>query len=150
MTDLLEIGHAIRDAYASSVSEGHAAWMGYAGDGMRVYHVPELPGDGHPIDVSQLGGAADAESDALAKIDTRITVDTVRAIGDDMLALETTFTGTLPDGPAFRYPNVLLYTFRDGKIVQLVEVASADMWSTLRAALATVGFGAGRDSANAG
>src|ERR1700722_9038036 len=134
-TDLLDIGNRIRDAYAMSIAEGHAAWLGSAAVGMQVFHVPELPGDGTPVDPSQIQAGADAETGALEKINCRINVEAVRQAGDDLLMLETVFTGTLPDGTDFRYPNVLLYTFRDAKIVRLVEVASADMWITLSKAL---------------
>lgn len=136
MTDLLDIGNKIRDAYASSIGDGHAAWMGYAAKGMTVYHVPELPGDGTPLgDLDKLAAGADAETAALEKISCRINVETVRQAGDDLLILDCVFTGVLPSGDPFSYPNVLLYTFRDGKIARLVEVASADMWSTLSKAL---------------
>ena len=136
MTDLLDIGSTIRDAYATSIGEGHKAWMGYAAKGMTVYHVPELPGDGTPLgDLDQLAAGADAETSALEKISCKITVEAVRQTGDDLLILECVFTGVLPSGDAFSYPNVLLFTFRDDKIARLVEVASADMWSTLSKAL---------------
>jgi ketosteroid isomerase-like protein len=134
-TNLIEIGNQIRDAYATSMGDGHAAWLGYAAPGIQVFHVPELPGDGTPIDPEQVRAGAEAEVDALAKINCRIDVATVRQAGDDLLMLETVFTGTLPNGSDFRFDNVLLYTFRDGKIVRLVEVASGDMWSTLQKAL---------------
>jgi ketosteroid isomerase-like protein len=143
MTTLEDIGNEIRDAYAVSMSAGHACWMRYVGEGMRVFHVPELPGDGTPVDVSRIGQQADAEVVGLAKLDTRITVQAVRQVGDDLLILETEFTGTIPGGKAFSYPNVLLYSFADGKIVRLVEVGSRDMWSSLRAALAEVGYSRG-------
>ncbi|MFI5053229.1 MAG: nuclear transport factor 2 family protein [Acidimicrobiia bacterium] len=133
--NLIEIGNQIRAAYATSMGDGHAAWLGHAGPGMQVFHVPELPGDGTPIDPEQVRAGAAAEVDALAKIQCRIDVETVRQAGDDLLILETVFTGTLPDGNDFRFDNVLLYTFRDGKIARLVEVASGDMWSTLSKAL---------------
>ncbi len=141
MTDLLAIGNIIRDAYNSSIADGHAAWRDHVADGLQVYHVPELPGDGTPVDLRMLGDAGQAETDALGKLDTRITVETVRQAGDDTVILETTFTGALPNGTRFRFPNVLMYTFRDGKIVGLVEVASAEMWSTLQAALRAVASG---------
>jgi ketosteroid isomerase-like protein len=134
-TNLLEIGNQIRDAYATSIGAGHTAWLGHAAPGMQVFHVPELPGDGTPIDPEQIRAGAEAEVDALAKIDCNIAVETVRQVGDDLLVLETVFTGTLPSGDDFRYDNVLLYTFRDGKIVRLVEVAPGDMWSVLSKAL---------------
>jgi len=41
--------------------------------------------------------------------------------------------------PEPAYPNVLIFTFREGKIVQLVEVASAEMWSALQDAMRAVG-----------
>jgi ketosteroid isomerase-like protein len=134
-TNLIEIGNEIRDAYASSIAEGHAAWLAYAGPGMQVFHVPELPGDGTPIDPELARAGAAAEVDALAAIRCRIAVESVRRAGDDLLVLETVFTGTLPGGDDFRYDNVLLYMFEDGRITRLVEVASGDMWSTLSKAL---------------
>jgi ketosteroid isomerase-like protein len=135
-TNLIEIGNHIRDAYAASNGEGTATWLSYGAPGLQVFHVPELPGDGTPFDPTQLGDSVGAEADALEKIHCRIDVQTVRQLGDDTLALETVFTGVLPDGNDFRYTNVLIYTFRDGRIVRLVEVASEDMWSTLSKALA--------------
>ena len=134
-TDLLEMGNLIRDAYASSIAEGHASWIGLAAPGLQVFHVPALPGDGTPIDPELVKAGAEAESAALEKISCRIDVQEVRAVGDDLLILEAVFTGTLPDGTAFRYSNVLLYTVHDGRITRLVEVASEDMWSTLSRAL---------------
>jgi hypothetical protein len=135
-TNLVEIGNDIRDAYNSSNAEGTAKWLSYAGPGLQIFHVPELPGDGTPFDPSQLGDSVDAEGSALEKINCKIDVQSVRQLGDDTLALETVFTGTLPGGDDFRYSNVLIYTFRDGKIARLVEVASEDMWTTLSKALA--------------
>jgi hypothetical protein len=133
--DLQEIGERIQAGYASSIAEGHAAWTGHVGPGMQVFHVPAMRGDGTPIDPSMLAGAADAEVVALAKISCRITVDAVRHAGDDLLILEAVYTGVLPNGDDFSYPNVLLFTFVDGAIARIVEVASAEMWSTLARAL---------------
>jgi hypothetical protein len=45
------------------------------------------------------------------------------------------FTGTLPSGDDFRYENTPIYTFREEKIVRLIEVGSQDMWTTLSKAL---------------
>lgn len=140
MTTLQDIGHEIQSAYASSMSAGHAAWMSHMGPDMRVFHVPELPGDGQPLPTAGIGDQAGAEVDALAKLNTRINVQSVREAADDLLILETLFTGTLPNGTDFAFPNTLLYTFRDGKIARLVEVASQEMWTTLRAALAEFGY----------
>jgi hypothetical protein len=134
-TNLLDIGARIQAGYASSIAEGHAAWTGHVGEGMQVFHVPAMRGDGTPIDPSQLAGAADAEVVALEKISCRITVDAVRQAGDDLLILEAVYTGVLPNGENFSYPNVLLFTFDDDSITRIVEVASADMWSTLARAL---------------
>jgi ketosteroid isomerase-like protein len=128
---LLGIGNSIRDAYASSVGEGHASWLGYCAQGMQVYHVPALPGDGTPIDPPRIGAGASAETKALEAIRCRIGVEAVRQAGDDTLILETVFTGTLSSGDDFRYDNTLIYTFRDDKIVRLIEVGSEDMWTTL-------------------
>jgi ketosteroid isomerase-like protein len=148
MTTLLDIGHEIRDAYASSMAAGHSAWMSYMGEDMRVFHVPELPGDGSPRPAAGIGDQAGAEVSALDKMNTRINVKTVRQASDDLLILETQFTGTFPNGTDFSYPNVLLYTFSSGKIVRLVEVASEQMWTEMRAALAEFGYKSG-DAASA-
>ena len=148
-TNLIELGNQIRDGYASSVAEGHAAWMHYISpDGMRHIHVPEMThkADGQldfpPSDDSEV----EAKAHALDMIKTRVVVENVRQAGNDMLILETLYTGTLPDGNDFRYPDTQLFTFRDGKIVQLIQVASAEMWATLLGALKTVsapGYDAG-------
>ncbi len=140
MLDLLAVGNEIKDGYGTSISDGHAAWQAYARDGMRVYHVPELPGDGTPVDLSKLLAAGRGGTEALSKLGTRITVEAVRQAGENTLILESVFTGTLPDGAPFRYPNVIIFSFRDGSIEQLVEVASAEMWSTLQQAMRATGY----------
>jgi hypothetical protein len=140
MIDLLAIGNALRAGYNTSIAEGHAVMNAHFGPGVRVYHVPELPGDGTPVDLSKLGPAAEAETSALAKLEARINVETVRQTGDDTIVLETVFTGTLPNGSAFRFPNVLIYTFDGDKVSRLIEVASAEMWSTLQQAFIDLGF----------
>src|ERR1700722_4955109 len=139
-TNLIEIGHKIRDGYASSVTEGHAAWMHrISPDGMRHIHVPEMTHKADGVDLPPADDSeVEAKAHALDMINTRVSVENVRQAGDDVLILETLYTGTLPDGKEFRFPDIQLFTFHDAKIVQLIQVASAEMCATLLGAMKTL------------
>ena len=137
--DLLEIGHRIQEAYASSVAEGHAAMGAYTAHDVEIVHVPEVAADGHSS-AEKLEGRAEAEAAALAELKAHLTIETVRQAGDDLLILETALSGTLPDGTDFRFPEAMLHTFRDGKIVRTVLVGSTEMFSTLAPVMKELGY----------
>jgi hypothetical protein len=68
----------------------------------------------------------------------RVKVNNVRQLGDDLLVLETVYSATLPGGEDVSFDDVIMWTFKNGRIVRQVQVASTDMWETFRNALQAV------------
>jgi hypothetical protein len=105
-------------------------------EGYLHVHIP--PG-GHKIDGEWMlpkGPEVLAATAAkYAVINLQHTVHHVRQIGDDLLVLETTMSATLPDGRAVSFPDVVMWTFKNGRIVRQVQIASKETWTTLRDAL---------------
>lgn len=137
--DLLEIGHRIQEAYGKSVAEGHAAMGAYTAHDVEIVHVPEVAADG-ASSADKLEERGKSEAAALAKLQARLTIEAVRQAGDDLLILETALTGTLLNGTDFRFPEAMLHTFRDGKIVRTVLVGSTEMFSRLAPVMKELGY----------
>jgi ketosteroid isomerase-like protein len=137
--DLIEIGSKIQSAYASSVAEGHAAMSAYTSDNVSVFHVPAVAADGTSSG-EKLARRSEAEVSALKGINAALTVDAVQQAGDDTLILETNLSGTLPNGLDFRFPEVMIYTFQEGKIVRMILVGSNEMFSTLAPVMKELGY----------
>jgi ketosteroid isomerase-like protein len=137
--DLLEIGTKIQKAYASSIAEGHASMNDYRADHISVIHVPAVKADGTSSG-DKMGRRAEAEVAALKGLNAKLTVEAVQQAGDDTLILETALSGTLPNGQDFRFPEVMIYTFEDGKMVRLIAVGSTEMFSTLAPIMKELGY----------
>jgi hypothetical protein len=147
--ELLEIGHRVRDAYASSFAEGSKLSNQLASpEGYLHVHIP---GVSHKQDGEWITPASDygaGQSEAFARINLRVTVNNVRQLGDDLLVLETVYSATLPDGRDVSFDDVIMWTFEGGRMVRQVQVASTEMWDTLREALVAVsapGYAAGTE-----
>lgn len=137
--ELLEIGRRVQAAYASSFAEGSRILNEIASpEGYLHVHIPGVSHkrDGEWITPSSDYGAGQA--DVYARIGLRVRVDDVRQLGDDLLVMEAVFSATLPDGRDVSFGDVIMWTFRDGRVVRQVQVASTEMWDTLRDALVSV------------
>lgn len=136
--NLAEIGERLRAAYNSSFAEGLKGFQELV-DPAGYLHV-HIPAVSHKKDGEWLTPKTDYTQQAavMAKINLRVTVNSVRQIGDDLLVLETIYSATLPSGEDVAFDDVVMWTFKDGRIVRQIQVASEEMWETLRTALQTV------------
>jgi hypothetical protein len=147
--ELLEIGRRVQAAYASSFAEGSKILNEIASPGGYL-HV-HIPGVSHKQDGEWITPASDygsGQADVFAKINLRVAVNDVRQLGDDLLVLEAVFSASLPDGRDVTFDDVIMWTFVNGRVVRQVQVASTEMWDTLRDALVAVnapGYGAGTE-----
>jgi ketosteroid isomerase-like protein len=146
---LLEYGYRVRDAHASSFAEGMKAMNELASpDGYLHVHIPAV---NHKQDGEWLVPKADygaAQAKNMAAINLRVKVNNVRQIGDDLLVLETVYSATLPDGKDVAFDDVILWTFKNGRMVRQIQVATPGMWDTLVKALQAVnapGYAKGRE-----
>jgi hypothetical protein len=139
--DLVEIGHRFRDAHASSFSEGQRVSSEYfASEGYLHVHIPAAPHKQDGEWIIPKSDTAEGQADVMGRINLRVRVNKVRQLGDDLLVLETTYSATLPDGRDVSFEDVIMWTFnKDRRITRQVQVASTEMWDTLRDALQTVG-----------
>jgi hypothetical protein len=93
-------------------------------------------------------GKYGATAEVMKRISLGVAVNSVRQIGDDLLVLETVYSAILPSNERVSFDDVILWTFKNGRIVRQIQVASGKMWDTLRDALQTVsapGYAAGRE-----
>jgi hypothetical protein len=136
--NLAEIGNRVRDAYNSSFAEGSKVFHELA-DPAGYLHV-HIPAVSHKQDGEWMVPSDNyaATADVMGRIKLRVTVNNVRQIGDDLLVLETVYSATLPSGEDVSFDDIVMWTFKDGRVVRQIQVASTLMWETLRNALQTV------------
>jgi ketosteroid isomerase-like protein len=134
--ELLEIGNRVRAAYASSFAEGVQLFNQLcAPEGYLHVHIPAVS---HKQDGEWIVPPADGRRETasvMGRINMRVAVNSVRQLGDDLLVLETVYTATAADGKDASFDDVILWTFKNGRIVRQVQVASTEMWDTFRNAL---------------
>jgi ketosteroid isomerase-like protein len=146
--NLLDVGNRIRDAYAASFAEGLKLFNELAEpQGYLHVHIPAVSHkqDGEWITPDTKYGA---QAEVMGRIHLRVSVNNVRQIGDDLLVLETVYSATLPGGKDVSFDDIILWTFKNGRITRQIQVASTQMWDTLRNALQTVsapGYAAGNE-----
>ncbi len=133
--DLEAIGNELREAYAVSVAKGHEVFGSYMAPDMKSFHVPAGAHDGEQDITPEM---AAQEAGALEKLGGRLSVESVRVIGDDTLVMERVLTGTFPDGAAFRFQMASVFTFRDGKCVRSIGFVPKETSEGLAAAFRQV------------
>jgi hypothetical protein len=134
--------------YNQAAEQAHNQVAGHAPDVVGIVNEladPEgflhvhIPPGGHKIDgewmMPKSIDGVKAYAEKTGAINLRRTVDHVRQIGDDLLVLEITMSATLPDGRDVSFPNVMMWTFKNGRVVRQIQVASKELWVTLRDAL---------------
>jgi ketosteroid isomerase-like protein len=147
--ELFKIGNQIRDAYASSFAEGLKLFNQLcAPEGYLHVHIPAVSHkqDGEWITPGSDYGVQTAA--VMGRINLGVVVNNVRQLGDDLLVLETVYSATLADGTNVSFDDVILWTFKNGRIVRQVQVASTAMWDTFRNALQALnapGYSAGSE-----
>jgi ketosteroid isomerase-like protein len=147
-TSLLDIGNRIQRAYASSFAEGLQAFNEVVDpDGYLHVHIPAVS---HKQDGEWItpDNKYTAQAEVMARIHLRVSVNAVRQIGDDLLVLETVYSATLPGGKDVSFDDIILWTFKNGRIVRQIQVASTEMWDTLRTGLQAAsapGYAAGSE-----
>jgi hypothetical protein len=136
--DLLEIGTKIKEAYGSSIAEGHAALNEYRGEQVTVVHVPSVPADG-TSDSAKMARRAEAEAAALKGLNARLSVEGMQQSGNELI-LEMVLRGTLPGGKDFAFRQVMVNTFENGKVVRVIAIGSPEMFDTLRPVMKELGY----------
>jgi hypothetical protein len=122
-TDLIAMGIGMREAYARSATEGQRYMQSlFSREGLRVYHVPAGPDDGRLIPPDEYMKGVEDEITAFDKLRVVIDVGEVRQAGDETLIVETYFAATGPDGSKLGFPNVWIWTVREGHLQQVIEV----------------------------
>jgi hypothetical protein len=89
---------------------------------LRVYHVPAGPDDGRLIPPAEYMKGVDDEITAFDKLHLVIDVGEVRQAGDETLIVETSFAATGSDGSKLGFPNLWIWTVREGRLQQVIEV----------------------------